>query len=214
MEEEIQWNSIRKWKTFRGEYKNSWCYSNDEELSIYMELKNEHKTIFDKEDFDLVKKHTFYAKRLKNSTYAYTNIPDGPYTQKTVALHTILMPDAAVVDHINGDTLDNRRSNLRSANDLINGNNRRMNINNTSGVNGIKRVVKTPKIINGVKRGRNRNYFEVVWYNNGKKYTKCFSFDPKNILDEEEVFEKAKAFRKEIDALKGCTNGERPKRMM
>jgi hypothetical protein len=70
---------------------------------------------------------TFYARR---------NIrkPDGQRT--AIALHTFLT-GWLLVDHANGDGLDNRRENLRQATGLQNHANKRGYSNNTSGFKGV-----------------------------------------------------------------------------
>ena len=59
----------------------------------------------------------------------------------TVRLHREIMqaPPGVEVDHINGDRLDNRRSNLRLCSRDENMRNRRMHRNNTSGLKGVSR---------------------------------------------------------------------------
>lgn len=72
---------------------------------------------------------------------------DGPYASRSIRLNNVrseermhrrLVPDAERVDHINGDTLDNRRSNLRRATNAQNMQNRTgLAANNTSGFRGV-----------------------------------------------------------------------------
>ncbi len=64
---------------------------------------------------------------------------------KTISMHRLIMQPAPgyVVDHINGDTLDNRRSNLRICSRAKNSQNRAMNSNNASGYKGVTFHKKT-----------------------------------------------------------------------
>jgi hypothetical protein len=68
-------------------------------------------------------------------TYSSGNI------RKTVKLHRILLhaPEGSEVDHINGNTLDNRRNNLRLTVRKYNAMNRKRHKNNTSGFRGVCR---------------------------------------------------------------------------
>lgn len=69
-----------------------------------------------------------------------------PYFQKRlsrnklVELHRWIMgePKGLYIDHINGNTLDNRRSNLRVVKNSTNIRNGRVRSNNTSGVTGVR----------------------------------------------------------------------------
>jgi hypothetical protein len=57
----------------------------------------------------------------------------------TVLMHRVIMgaPENMAVDHINGDPLDNRKSNLRVCTAYENSLNRRVGVNNTSGYKGV-----------------------------------------------------------------------------
>lgn len=61
------------------------------------------------------------------------------YKNKEIKLHNFLMnpKENEVVDHINGDVTDNRKSNLRITNKYRNAQNRKIPSNNTSGVKGV-----------------------------------------------------------------------------
>ncbi len=61
------------------------------------------------------------------------------HQNKVQVLHRVILdaPKGVLVDHINGDGLDNRRKNIRLATAGDNMRNRRLNSNNRSGVSGV-----------------------------------------------------------------------------
>lgn len=76
-------------------------------MSVRMLLTQGQYALIDEADLPLVSTRKWYASKTKwGNFYAVTN---------GVLLHRFLMnpPDGFEVDHINHDTLDNRRSNLR-----------------------------------------------------------------------------------------------------
>ena len=78
--------------------------------------------ICDPEDVPLLGGVTWSASTLGRNSYAHrwVRLPDG--TKVNVRMHRVICPPAAgeVIDHLNGDGLDNRRSNLRSSTHALN----------------------------------------------------------------------------------------------
>lgn len=75
------------------------------------------------------------AKRSGQTYYARKNIwRAGRYM--TITMHAVIL-DVPLVDHVNGNGLDNRRSNLRPANFAENARNRPRRSDNTSGYKGV-----------------------------------------------------------------------------
>lgn len=107
--------------------------------------------LFDEIDLPLIQAHTWH---LGKRGYPATHI-DG----KTKVLHRLLFPEAAgyEVDHINGDKLDNRRSNLRLCTHQQNAFNQGRRRTNTSGYIGVSYV-------------RGQGCFEAYIHHHGRKH--------------------------------------------
>lgn len=85
--------------------------------------------IVDDEDFERISQFDWIARKIEGKVYAV----------KMLYLHRVIMnaPAGMVVDHINGDSLDNRRSNLRLCTPAENARNRSKKKNSTSGFKGV-----------------------------------------------------------------------------
>ena len=101
-------------------------------------LDKDMAAIVDDEDFDRVSPHRWVASEQKTGNGAFavrTNI-----ARKTVYLHQLLIgkaPKGMVIDHINGNPLDNQRANLRLVTYQQNCMNRRVRRTNTTGFKGV-----------------------------------------------------------------------------
>ena len=99
--------------------------------------------IVDDADYDLVmSRGKWYANCRPTTTYAQRNrsLPNGART--TEQLHKFLT-GYAMVDHRNGNGLDNRRSNLRAATKGQNTRNAGLRRDNSSGLKGVSRVTRS-----------------------------------------------------------------------
>jgi hypothetical protein len=107
-------------------------YDDHAEIVLYDEGNNEiARALIDLEDIDSVKNYKWY---LGNNGYATNN--------KIGRLHRFIMnpPEDMVVDHIDGNKLDNRRDNLRICTHQENDWNKTLISTNTSGVTGVTKT--------------------------------------------------------------------------
>lgn len=114
---------------------------------LYLEKKNEeiYETIIDTEDLDRLIKfnstwHTFYSITAKTNYVAATKRIEESNRYNTVYLHRLLIdaPPNSYVDHINHNTLDNRKKNLRiTTNDKNTRHRKSKNSNNKSGYRNV-----------------------------------------------------------------------------
>ena len=103
----------------------------------YIELTKGQKAIVDDEDYDWLNDFNWYYAKAGYAARGIRNRKEG--WQKKILMHREIM-NASIgkeVDHINGDGLDNRRSNLRLATHAQNIRNGKHRTNNTSGYKGV-----------------------------------------------------------------------------
>lgn len=82
--------------------------------TVQVELSNGEIMLCDKDDWS--KLGEYYWHKCKEG-YARSNTREGRENSKPILFHHLIMPkkDGYVIDHINQNTLDNRKSNLRYA---------------------------------------------------------------------------------------------------
>ncbi len=101
-----------------------------------IQLNGDFKAVVDDADLDaLLEAGTWTASKCDNKVYARRQFLIGAHSV-TVSMHTFLT-GWRLVDHINGDGLDNRRSNLRPATPSQNLQNTRRPVSNSSGYKGV-----------------------------------------------------------------------------
>lgn len=109
--------------------------------SVEIPLSQGKIAIVDAEDYELVRGYTWCATHKGNNFYAVTHTSRaGGKKSHSVYLHRLLMnpPRGQEVDHINGDSLDNRRCNLRLATKAQNQHNMRIREGGTSKYKGVQ----------------------------------------------------------------------------
>ena len=117
--------------------------------------------LYDAEDEDKVSAHKWSVVpkstiREYNQFYVMASIPhpDGNKRKTTIRLHRLIMdtPIGMETDHINGNGLDNRKSNLRVCTKSENQRNRGAHVNNTSGYKGVVYMKKSKRMKNPYKK--------------------------------------------------------------
>jgi len=103
-------------------------------------LSKDKFTIIDLEDFEKVKGFKWYfSSRGYATSSQWRCFPKNHANQYTLHMHRVIMntPEGLLTDHINGDSLDNRKSNLRIVTNAQNLCNVKLTKKNTSGYKGV-----------------------------------------------------------------------------
>lgn len=104
-----------------------------------IQLTQGQVALVDDQDFEFLNQWKWHLKKDGDRKYAVRNLPLLNGKQKRLSMHRLIMcmPDDVVIDHINGNGLDNRKCNLRICTNHDNLKNRRVSSNNTSGFKGV-----------------------------------------------------------------------------
>jgi hypothetical protein len=90
--------------------------------------------LVDDADYEYLKQFRW----IKRREYAARHIQT--YPQKYQLAHREILPNEKLIDHINRNTLDNQRHNLRPANKSQNASNCKIHKHNTSGFKGVSKM--------------------------------------------------------------------------
>lgn len=125
---------------YKSQYKenNIIIKENYAEIIVNSPKYGEKIILIDIEDIDKINKFKWAIKCNKNDNYFYAQSQQRGIdrkTRKSIKLHRYIMncPDDMVVDHINHNTLDNRKSNLRIVSKCINSQNQLLSKANKTG---------------------------------------------------------------------------------
>jgi hypothetical protein len=99
------------------------------------------EVLIDDEDYDKIKKYHWYVRQSHGIFYANAQIMVN-YKRTTFHIHKIIMNTKSVVDHINGNGLDNRKCNLRICTIKQNSTNLKKCKRNISGYKGVSAIAE------------------------------------------------------------------------
>jgi hypothetical protein len=126
------------------------------EIIVHSPKHGDKIALIDDEDFELISKYHWWRGG-KNKMYPSTTLKD---TRKSVMMHRMIMKfPLNIVDHIDGDTFNNQKNNLRSCSVRENSMNIiTKRINNKSGYKGVHFSDRLNKYIAEISPNRNTVY--------------------------------------------------------
>ena len=102
--------------------------------TMLLQLTQNKWAVIDEQDWEKVKDHTWHTEIARKTFYATTSI-----NGRSVRMHRLIMDPGKgeIVDHRDGNGLNNRRSNLRVCNNSQNLRNRGLPASNKTGFKGV-----------------------------------------------------------------------------
>lgn len=127
-----------------------------ERIGVYIPLTKGQFTLVDRDDYERVAAFKWGAKTQFGVTYACRKALacDCGYKKgSSVYLHQFLFGDGQQRDHENGNSLDNRKHNLRVCTFRENMFNRKMRSDNRIGFKGVRKCYRTARFAARIKAG-------------------------------------------------------------
>ena len=113
---------------------------------------NKGVVLVDKDDFNKVNQYSWHIHRAGTKDYARAWI-----NGKREYMHRLIM-NGDLIDHINGNGLDNRKCNLRLADKSLNAINSKIRSDNSTGYRGVTFNKKANKYMAEISRNGKRKY--------------------------------------------------------
>lgn len=126
-----------------------------------IELTQGKIALVDDEDFDYLSSFRWHAIQCKHSPDLWYAVhQESKPKRRRISMHSLLMPhrDGHVVDHVSGDGLDNRRSNLRYATPKENMQNQKRHSDSKSPYKGIWRAPRCDRWGVQIYHNKKRHY--------------------------------------------------------
>lgn len=137
---------------------------------IEVELGDGFKALFDLEDMEKISRHKWVPAHNGNYTCPFgcrEHIYPSTKGQRGLRAHNLVMDftpnNGMSIDHINRNSLDNRKANLRIASKAMQSINQSLQRNSTTGRAGVSLYTKGTRI------------YAALWYENGTRHRKYFS---------------------------------------
>lgn len=145
---------------------------------LEVELQNGLTMKCDIEHLPIVEERIWTANKGKGKyTYYVKSRKSVIRNQDHILFHNRAFPHLIEVDHINRDGLDNRSCNIREGSGRVNANNKRMQVNNKSGVKGVYKE--------NARAGRSERWVAQWNDEEGKKRKKAFAI---SLYGEDEAY--------------------------
>ena len=153
-----------------------------------IQLTRGKSTLVDDSDFVWLNQWKWMAHNRNGKFYAarggYEKLGFYKYRIYTISMHRIIMDaiKGQEVDHINGDSLDNRRINLRLANRFENNQNSSLRKDNTSGYKGVAFYKAGNKWIAYIGTGKKLRH--IGYFTTAKEAARAYNQKAKELFGE------------------------------